>query len=268
MDITINLNNLIGKKSYTHKVLHKNQNKSGSISEVFTESFTKSVFTKDLKKLATSCGIKLNSLIKFKLILTLIGAAFGIFLTIFTGFTIFNLIGVILVLVSSFIGFSLIDLYIIDKNLENNFKVYSNIPFFIDMISLFTVAGIHSNFNEMLKDVASNIDKSVQIKLKEITKKSKILSSKETLQKTEDEFNDKFIYDLASVLKLNTEYGGKSAEKIESIADNAYLDRELKFKEVANAASGKLLIPLMIFHLPVILALFLIPALLSFTKSF
>jgi tight adherence protein C len=104
--------------------------------------------------------------------------------------------------------------------------------------------------------------------LREITIIYRFVDVNEFLDHFEKRFQTPLAKDLVSTLRLADEYGGNISEKIGILAEEAHKERMQNARQKGQKASAMLMVPLMLFHFPVAVIIFLAPTAIALKQVF
>jgi len=227
----------------------------------------RSFFVKDLPKKLELLRISSETFVIWK--------SLGISISVLVGVSISALLFSItpllfippILLISISVGFCIPDLLVTDRLTFRSFCIQKDLPFFMDLLVITISSSGYSSFPKAVGEAADGLQGVLAEELVYLTKKQHFLTIDEFLMEFQTRLNAPAIDDLVSSVKLVEIYGGSLEKKLSQLAIEAHQSRVLRAKEFANKASGTLLAPLLIFHLPVLLIVFLIPAVLAFAKG-
>lgn len=204
---------------------------------------------------------------KIKYILTLAGFFLSLMVVFLNSQLLNGLVSLLIILAFTFFAFHLIDIYLLDQLANRKFAIFAQIPEFFDLLNLYTHSKAYSNFGQAILEVSKSMSGILAQELNYIGKMYRFLSLEELLNLLEDRIKDALIEELCTTILLTFEYGGSVASKITLLTKEAHVSRIQRAKEAGNIAAGALLIPLLIFHLPVLLIIFLVPSILAFSQG-
>ncbi len=230
--------------------------------------FQKSLFHKKINYILKLLLIEKKQYVYVKAKVTIFSFIISTFLVLTVGTGINFLIQLMVILILTCLGFHIYDIYLIDLNFQREQQIKMELPAFFDLLNLYIDSAAYENFPQALKNVANNMQGNLAKDIKHIVQLSGFLNLNEILDSLETRIPDPLIEELCSVVKLTQKYGGNLSDRIKDLANEAHFQRFNNAKESGTKASGALLIPLIIFHLPVLLIILLLPSIYGFGQNF
>lgn len=229
--------------------------------------FERSFFIKSTDRCLSRIGMTLS---KYKLLkgsFSLMGGFIGLVIYIFSIADIMSPLVFIIPLFSLF-GFCIIDWYVIDKDQEIAYRIHHEFPKFLDLLHLYTASAAYESIGTAIYTIANSMHGTLASQLTEITSVQRFIDTDKFLDQFEERIQTPLAKDLVSTLRLTEIYGGNISEKIGILADESHKARMQNAKRQGQKASAALLIPLMLFHFPVAVVIFLAPTALALKQVF
>jgi len=226
---------------------------------------TKSFIVKDIDKKIEILHIKKEKYQQIKTFSMFIGVLLAFFVVLFASHSLTLLSSVLCILVSSILAFCVPDIYVLDKLLLRKYQIYNQLPDFFALLNLYSNSSAFTTFSDALCHVAANMKGILAKDLKRIAKMQSFVGREKVLIMLKDCFEDQLIDDLVITLKLTYDFGGDLAKKITILSEEAQKNRLIRAKEAAGKAAGSLLLPIIVFQLPVLLIILLLPSAMSFS---
>ncbi|MEO8581717.1 MAG: hypothetical protein ABI425_04005 [Patescibacteria group bacterium] len=176
----------------------------------------------------------------------------------------FMLIGFI---VGASIGLCLPEFYIQDKMKTHQFLLYQAVPTFLEQFHMITSSTGYESFPQALRFIAPNFPGALGDELRRLIKVQRYLSGSELLDRFVIICPHPLLKELSISIRVSNQYGTSLTNKTQSLVETAQLLREQHTKDLANKTSGVLLGPLLLFHLPALLIIFLIPFIFVLQKG-
>lgn len=239
-------------------------NFKSTISKVSNHDFfTKSLIIKDVAKTLDLVFMKKTVYQQLKLLCLTSTVVIAIFMII--AFNIFSSLisQSLLLLFFAAIGFSLPDIYLVDRLQERKFKLFLELPDFFELLSLYMSSASYDSFSTAFRNVSQSMTGLLAKEFQVLSQKSHYLTNDQLMEELSVRIDDSLIQDLVVTVKLSHQFGGNISDKIELLAQEAKKSRLLRAKEIGTRAAGLLLIPLILFHLPVVLVIFLLPSIVA-----
>lgn len=165
-------------------------------------------------------------------------------------------------------GFILIELYLNDRVHQIDYEIHTDFPKFLDLLHLYTASAAFENIGSAMYSVASNMEGALARQLRELTAVYRFVDLHTFLEKMDERFSTPLAKDLVATLRLADMYGGSISTKIGTLAEEAHKDRFQNAKKAGQRASATLLVPLMLFHFPVAIIIFIAPTALALKDVF
>lgn len=162
-------------------------------------------------------------------------------------------------LLGMFIGFVVPEIFIQDKLKTKQFFIQQAVPDFLDQFHLLVSSPAYESFGQALQYIAPSFPGYLGNELRELTKIQPFLSEQELLIELEKVCHHSLINELSTSIKVSSEFGSSLRDKTAQLLQTAQQEREHRIKDLGNKTSGMLLGPLLLFHLPALLIIFLIP---------
>jgi tight adherence protein C len=204
--------------------------------------------------------------VKLAGVLFAIGLCFALFGVLFSHLS-------IIVVVASALGLGLIgwiipELYIQDRVKTQQLLLNQAVPTFLEQFHMLSSSAGYESFGQALDLIAPHFPGKLGEELRLLVKTKPFLTETELLDRISQICSHPLLNELVVSVKVSTQYGTALADKTAHLVDAAQQLREQQTKELANKTSGVLLGPLLIFHLPALLIIFLIPFLYTLQKGF
>lgn len=165
-------------------------------------------------------------------------------------------------------GFLLTDLVVADRLAAVEYEMHGDFPRFLDLLHLYTSSAAYENIGSAMYSVASSMRGALAKQLLELTRMYRFVDTSRFLDEMEHRFAIPLAKDLVATLRLAEVYGGSISQKIGVLAEESHKDRLQKARKAGQRASATLMIPLMIFHFPVAIIIFLAPTALALKEAF
>lgn len=229
--------------------------------------FEKSFIVTDLDRKLSLIGWDARKLAIWRGMLTLAGIVLGVFFYIATAKIILSpLIFIIPVMVLG--AYILPDLYIMDKEQQVELAIHNDFPRFLDLLHLYTSSAAFENMGSAIFYVANNMKGTLAEQLRELTALYRFVDRTTFLQEMELRFSTPLAKDLVATITLTEQYGGNISTKIGILADEAHKERLQNAKKAGQKSAATLLVPLMLFHFPVAVIIFLAPTAIALKEVF
>lgn len=165
-------------------------------------------------------------------------------------------------------GYLLPDLYITDREQQVELAIHNDFPRFLDLLHLYTSSAAFENMGSAIYYVANNMKGTLAEQLRELTSLYRFVDRTTFLEEMERRFSTPLAKDLVATIKLTEQYGGNISTKIGILADEAHKERLQNAKKAGQKAAATLLVPLMLFHFPVAVIIFLAPTAIALKEVF
>ncbi len=175
---------------------------------------------------------------------------------------------VVLIPVLTLMGFSLVDWYVMDKEQEISFRIHHEFPRFMDLLHLYTASAAYENIGSAMYAIANTMHGALAKQLQELTAVQRFVDTDKFLDEFSVRIKTPLAKDLVATLRLTEVYGGNISEKIGILAEESHKARMQNAKKQGQRSSAALMIPLMLFHFPVAIIIFLAPTALALQKVF
>lgn len=202
-----------------------------------------------------------------KLISAVGGGVIGWLIIAITFGQIFSLGTVVGIGVGMFLGWLVPDIYLKDRQTETELAIDRQIPEFLLLLSIILETAGHQSLISALEDTAKSISGELGQIVQQVCARKNFTTSDQVLRQLVAVCPHQLFKELAQQIELTNRYGGSVTQVVKQLADQAIQDEVIKAKEQGDKLSGLLLGPLLIFHLPALLILFLIPSVIAFTNS-
>lgn len=211
--------------------------------------------------------VNIRSLRVWKGIISVIGGINGLIIFLLTAKTILSPL-IIFVPVLAFLGFIIPELYILDRLQQIEYEIHNDFPRFLDLLYIYTSTAAFEHVGNAIYAISENMSGVLSKQLREITVIYRFVDVNEFLDRFEARFSTPLAKDLVTTLRLADEYGGNVSEKIGTLAEEAHKERMQSARQKGQKASALLLVPLMLFHFPVAVIIFLAPTALALKQVF
>lgn len=226
-----------------------------------------SLFLKDLERRVLTLGLDFEKFKIIKALFTSLGFTLGLFI-VALGFS-FQIIFVIpTLLIMALIGFSLPDFFILDKENYRDYKIHTELPSLLDLLYLYAASAAYESFGQALFEISQTMPGVLAKELTELTSMYRFVSLDDFLDGLEKRFPDQIVKDLTTTVRLTEKYGGSFSKKISILSEEAHKTRLQRAREIGQRSSVALLVPLLLFHLPVAMIIFMAPMVLSLRTLF
>ena len=202
-----------------------------------------------------------------KSVACLAGGVVGLLIVTFTTSQLLSVWQGLGLLAGTFIGWLLPDLYLKDRAVEAELAITRQIPEFLLLLSIILETSGHQSIVKALDETAQAIGGKLGEIVHQICARQNFSTNQEVLHKLVEVCPQQLLKELAQQVDLANTYGGSITNIVHQLADQAIQDEVMSAKEQGDKLSGLLLGPLLIFHLPALLILYLIPSVLAFTRS-
>ncbi len=229
--------------------------------------FEKSLFLRNISDKLKLTGLRLEQYKIFKGTGASIGLIMGTFIYLLS---ISNPLSLLMLLIPllTLMGFSLVDWYVLDKEQEISYRIHHEFPRFMDLLHLYTASAAYENIGSAMYAIANTMHGALAKQLQELTAVQRFVDTDKFLDEFSTRIKTPLAKDLVSTLRLTEVYGGNISEKIGLLAEEAHKSRMQNAKKQGQRSSAALLIPLMLFHFPVAIIIFLAPTALALQKVF
>lgn len=168
----------------------------------------------------------------------------------------------------AFVGYILPEFYLIDKIQQIEYEVHTDFPRFLDLLYIYTSTAAYEHIGNAIYSISEHMNGALSKQLREITIIYRFVDVNEFLDHFEKRFQSPLAHDLVSTLRLADEYGGSISEKIGILAAEAHKERMQNARQKGQKASAMLMVPLMLFHFPVAVIIFLAPTAIALKQVF
>ncbi|MCX7996421.1 MAG: type II secretion system F family protein [Patescibacteria group bacterium] len=229
--------------------------------------FIRSVLSADTRKSLETAGIAEIQYRYWKGVCTVAGAVLGFIVYLLSVDTVFS---PMMLLVPAFAAgaFILPDFYLADREQEIEYQIHTDFPRFLDLLHLYTASAAYENIGNAMHAVASSMNGPLGERLRDMTRLYRFVDVATFLDEMERRFAIPLARDLVSTLRLAETYGGSISTKIGALAEESHKERMQKARKAGQTASAALMVPLMIFHFPVAITIFLAPTALALKEAF
>jgi tight adherence protein C len=166
------------------------------------------------------------------------------------------------------VGYILPEFYVIDKLQQIEYEVHTDFPRFLDLLYIYTSTAAYEHIGNAIFSISEHMNGALSRQLREITIIYRFVDVNEFLDHFEKRFQTPLAKDLVSTLRLADEYGGNISEKIGILAEEAHKERMQNARQKGQKASAMLMVPLMLFHFPVAVIIFLAPTAIALKQVF
>lgn len=219
--------------------------------------FRRVILIRQKDKVLIEAGYTLDQLSKLKFFGTILGGIILPTLMVFAGLN--SILLILSIFIGAFIGWLIPEIYLIERQKMRQFELHSAVPELLDQLHMIVASPGFESFGQALRQLAPHFPGVMGEELLSLTNFQSYLTQQELLDRLVERCPHPLLKELRVTLQLTQEYGGSLQYKTAEIAERAITDRDQKIKELGNKASGMLLGPLLIFHLPALLIIFLIP---------
>lgn len=156
-------------------------------------------------------------------------------------------------------GFVLPELYIKERLWKRKIEIRAQFPNFLDLLRLYVASSGYEGFAQALSTISGAYPGELGEELRATAVLGRYVSHSRLLEELERRFPYPSCRDLVSTIALEHTFGGEIAPKIAQLADEAQKSRLDHARMVGQRSSVGLLVPLLFFHFPVALTLFILP---------
>jgi tight adherence protein C len=227
--------------------------------------FERTFMIKDIKEKLSILHINLDTYKTWKGFGATIGTIVG-FILACMGPSQFFLPLLLLIPALAFAGFIVPEVYILDRQSYRNYKINTEFPQLLDLLKLYSESAAFETFGSALYQISLSMHGVLGRELRDLTSLYRFMSLEDFLKVMEKRFKDPLAQDLIATVRLSETYGGSVAQKISILAEEAHSQRMQKAKELGQKSSVALMIPLLLFHFPVALVVFLLPVVMNVIK--
>jgi Flp pilus assembly protein TadB len=229
--------------------------------------FLKSLFVKNVSQTLETLHWSAENFIVQKMIMTTLGSVFALVIIMLAFSQVSPFLVFLGLLIGGFGGWSICDILLKDQATLHSLSIQRAVPDFFDQLSMVVAAPGFDSLPVALHQVSKNFPGILGSELRRLDKLSLYVSHQDFFTQLAKTIPHPLTQELTVTVKIHQEFGGDLSQKIFELGQTARTHQTQKAKDFANKASGLLLGPLLLFHLPALLILFLIPAVLAFTKS-
>lgn len=204
---------------------------------------------------------------RLKILSTVSAVTLAFIVLSISGLPVFSLWTLIIFLIAIGAGWFLPDQYLLDAQSNQLVQLNAQVPDFLQLFALSISSSGLVSLSQVLEDISRALTGSLKTEIQHILHKKHFLSQAEILKEVTTLTPHPFLQDLGMILEIHHTYGGQLSTALVDLAHRAQTDRVQHAQELANASSGLLLGPLLLFHLPALLIIVLIPAVLAFTNG-
>jgi Flp pilus assembly protein TadB len=166
-----------------------------------------------------------------------------------------------------FMGWVLPELYIKERIGFRQFLLFQAVPDFLEQLSMISSSTGFESFSQALTFIAPTFPGFLGEELRKLTFVQPFINEQELLDRLVQVCPHPLIKELVISIQLSSQFGGSLGEKVGQLVETAQEQREQSIKDLGNKTSGILLGPLLIFHLPALLVIFLIPFIFVLQKG-
>lgn len=174
----------------------------------------------------------------------------------------------LIVPILTIIGFFAPEMYVVDREQQIRYEIHTDFPRFLDLLHLYTASAAFEHLGSAMYEVANSMEGTLAVQLQKSMSVYRFVDLNSFLNRFEERFKTPLAKDLVSTLRLAEEYGGSLSDKIGTLAHEAHKERMQNAKKAGQNASAALLIPLMLFHFPVAIIIFIAPTVLALREVF
>lgn len=229
--------------------------------------FSTTLLIKNSEEKLAIAGINNKMFAVWKGILLVIGALNGIGIYALTTKAIISPL-LFVVILFALLGFLLPELYLIDRLQQIEFEIHNDFPRFLDLLYIYTSTAAFEHIGNAMFAISEHMSGVLSKQLRDITIIYRFVDVNSFLDRFENRFRTPLARDLVSTLRLADAYGGNISEKIGILAEEAHKERMQNARQKGQQASAMLLVPLMLFHFPVAVIIFLAPTALALKQVF
>lgn len=230
--------------------------------------FEKTLFLKSPQITLNQLHIERKELRLLKAVGTLIGSfvLLALIIALSQSFSIFSLL--LGAGFGGFIGWCIPEFYIQDRAKTHQFLLQQAVPTFLEQFHMMASSAGYESFPQTLKLIAPSFPGFLGDEFRRLMNVQPYLNENELLKKLTHICPHPLLKELAISIKVSRQYGTSLTSKTQHLVQSAQQLREQNIKDLANKTSGVLLGPLLLFHLPALLIIFLIPFLFILQKGF
>lgn len=197
----------------------------------------------------------------------MIGAVLGIITYAFITTSLLSPL-LLVIPVLALIGFFVPEMYVADREQQIKYEIHTDFPRFLDLLHLYTSSAAFEHLGSAMYEVANSMEGTLAKQLRKSMSVYRFVDLHTFLDRFEETFSTPLARDLVATLRLAEEYGGSLSDKIGTLADEAHKERMQNAKKAGQKASAALLVPLMLFHFPVAIIIFIAPTVLALKEVF
>lgn len=232
-----------------------------------TKLFNKVLFIKNLPFLLDQTQYSMRDVRLLKGAGTALGLIASAFLMSISGHIIPTLFWPLGLALGGFVGWSIPELYLKDRLQTYQFYLQHAVPDFLEQLHMMSASTGFESFGQALKLIAPTFPRPLGTELRKLTAIQGYLTEQELLDRLVKVCPHPLLKELALSIKLSSQFGSSLSEKTERLVETAQVQQEQLTKDLGNKTSGILLGPLLLFHLPALLIIFLIPFLFMLSKG-
>jgi pilus assembly protein TadC len=140
-----------------------------------------------------------------------------------------------------------------------------SLPEFFDQLSLSVEH--FATIREAIEHLPTSLPEPFAHLLKRFVRQNQFSDSASFFTNLSTSFHHPLVSEFATLATTHQKTGGSVEHKIRELSNQAHQEIILNAKKSGNVTSGILLGPLLIFHVPALIILLMIPMIISFTKS-
>ncbi|MFW5703829.1 MAG: type II secretion system F family protein [Patescibacteria group bacterium] len=229
--------------------------------------FRRSLFIKQVTPKLEFVGLSEEVYQFWKGFLTIIGLLTGLFAYMVTAEAILSPL-MLFAPVIAIVGFMIPDFYVLDREQQIRYEIHTDFPRFLDLLYLYTASSAFEHIGGAMYAVSENMTGTLAKQLRSAMSVYRFVDLHTFLDRFASRFDTPLAQDLVSTLRLADTYGGSISEKIGTLASEAHKERTQNAKKAGQRASAALMVPLMLFHFPVAIIIFVAPTALALGELF
>ncbi len=176
-------------------------------------------------------------------------------------------VAALIILLAAIVGWSIPEFVIGDFVKSRQFALYQAVPNFLEQFYMLCSSAGFESFVQALKQIAPNFPGIFGDELRRLQTLSTYCTQTQLLDRLIIICPHPLLKEFRLSVSVSTQYGSSLTDKTKQLVETAWKLREQQTKDMANKTSGVLLGPLLIFHLPALLIIFLIPFLFVLQKG-
>ncbi len=222
---------------------------------------------RDREQTLQMAGITHTQLQSWKGIGVVLGSVLGLIIALATSTSVvsWTIIFVPLLGLAGFIGPEII---VKDLQSQQKTQIQYDFPRFLDILHLYTASAAYQSMPAAMYLVATHLEGSLARQLRGMLRIYRFVDLHVFLDEFEKQFPIPLAQDLCATIRVADQYGGSISQKVAILSDEAHKQQLRSARKAGQRASAALMIPLMVFHFPVAVIIFLAPTALALREMF